>query len=251
MQENASYLSSCGKQSLTVSIVLTSLATFFLIKRMETSNDWMVVIALIFSILFMGVFTVEAFNGMGMHLQNRPSGYQFAFYNAALLCVKASILMQYSRVFPSQRMRHVCWIMLGVLVTYGSWAVISGFLNCIPVVRFWDPSTIGTLCVCVTSICRLLTLKRISNSPGPTYDNIPAATWSSIVCNTGIICACLPILRPLVSRIIPHLLSSLISSRHPNHRRISRGHIHDTHSPTHWGIPGMGMGVHTTITTRR
>ena len=65
------------------------------------------------------------------------------FYNAAVLCAKASILMQYFRVFPTQRMRIVCWIMISILALYGTWAVISAFLNCIPVAKFWDPTIEG------------------------------------------------------------------------------------------------------------
>ena len=39
-------------------------------------------------------------------------------------------------------------------------------------------------------------------------DNVGAASWSAIECNTGIICACLPSLRPLVTRMFPHLIPS-------------------------------------------
>lgn len=65
------------------------------------------------------------------------------FYNAAVLCAKASILMQYFRVFPTRRMRIICWAMIGILAIYGTWAVISAFLTCIPVAKFWNPSIPG------------------------------------------------------------------------------------------------------------
>ncbi|KAL2863497.1 uncharacterized protein BJX67DRAFT_260617 [Aspergillus lucknowensis] len=329
-EEKASYLSPRGIQSLVVSIVFTSLATIFvlarvytrtkLIKRIE-ANDWMVVIALIFSFVFMSFFIVEALNGMGMHFDDIPKPIllkqmkafwiTIPFYNAALLCAKASILMQYFRVFPSRGMRNTCWIMIGILATYGSWAVLSAFLNCIPVARFWDHSIPGSCLsskglwfsnasmhiatdlailiipipalatlelprkqrialisifalggfVCVTSICRLVSLKKISESSDPTYDNVGAAAWSSIECNVGIICACLPTLRPLVSRIIPQLLSSLTASRHHHQhhnakskpgssRNQGQSHVHDISPPAYWGIAAMGgMGVSTTITT--
>lgn len=61
------------------------------------------------------------------------------------------------------------------------------------------------------SILRLQSLVAISNSPDPTYDNPPAATWSSIETNIGIICSCLPCLRPLVSRYLPDVLSNTSS----------------------------------------
>jgi hypothetical protein len=49
----------------------------------------------------------------------------------------------------------------------------------------------------VVSILRLQSLVAISNSHDQTYDNPPAATWSSVETNIGIICSCLPCLRPL------------------------------------------------------
>jgi hypothetical protein len=50
---------------------------------------------------------------------------------------------------------------------------------------------------------RLQSLVRISNSIDPTFDNPPAATLSAVECNVGIICACLPYMRPLLSRMFP------------------------------------------------
>ncbi|KAL6704306.1 hypothetical protein ACN47E_008370 [Coniothyrium glycines] len=62
--------------------------------------------------------------------------------------------------------------------------------------------------VCVVSILRLQSLVSISNSSDPTYDNPPAATWSSVEVNVGIICSCLPLLRPLMIRWLPDAMSS-------------------------------------------
>ena len=64
-------------------------------------------------------------------------------YNTAVLLAKATILMQYFRVFPTRRMRIVSWTMIAILATYGTWCVISAFLNCIPVAKFWDPTIPG------------------------------------------------------------------------------------------------------------
>lgn len=306
-----SYFSHGGKRGLSISVVFTSLATIFvtariytrtrLMKRMEP-NDWMILIALTFSYVFMGFFIVESLNGMGMHGADIPPPVMLKqmkafwltipFYNAALLCAKASILMQYFRVFPTKRMRVVCWVLIGVLATYGSWAVLSAFLNCIPVAKFWNPTLPGYCInqkglwfsnasmhiftdlailiipipalhalelpkrqkialisifalggfVCVTSICRLVALKKISDSTDPTFDNVDAASWSAIECNTGIICACLPTLRPLVSRVIPHLLSTLSASGRTvyGNAPLSRGQ-----APTYWNGTGT---VSTTVT---
>ncbi|KAF2186516.1 hypothetical protein K469DRAFT_738399 [Zopfia rhizophila CBS 207.26] len=62
--------------------------------------------------------------------------------------------------------------------------------------------------VCVVSILRLQSLVAISNSEDPTFDNPPAATWSSVETNVGIICSCLPCLRPLLAKCLPDVFSS-------------------------------------------
>ncbi|KAH8725893.1 hypothetical protein GQ44DRAFT_207239 [Phaeosphaeriaceae sp. PMI808] len=59
--------------------------------------------------------------------------------------------------------------------------------------------------VCIVSILRLQSLVAISNSEDPTYDNPPAATWSSVEINVGIICSCLPCLRPLLNKCFPRI----------------------------------------------
>ncbi|PLB43139.1 integral membrane protein [Aspergillus steynii IBT 23096] len=308
--DDTSYLSPGGVKGLSISVVFTTLATCFVLARLYTrtrlmnrmeSNDWMIVIALVLSFVFMGLFIVEALNGVGMHAVDIPPPVMLKqmkafwvtipFYNAALLCAKASILMQYFRVFPTRRMRCISWIMIAVLATYGTWAVLSAFLNCIPVAKFWDPTLPGYCLsmkglwfsnasmhiatdlailliplpvlsaldlprrqkialmsifalggfVCVTSVCRLVALKKIADSDDPTYDNVDAATWSAIECNTGIICACLPTLRPLISRILPHLLSTL-STGGPSY---GNAPLSQARTPAYWNGTGT---VSTTIT---
>lgn len=51
--------------------------------------------------------------------------------------------MQYLRVFPTRRMRIVCWVMITILGVYGTWCVVSAFLTCVPVAKFWNPSLPG------------------------------------------------------------------------------------------------------------
>lgn len=62
--------------------------------------------------------------------------------------------------------------------------------------------------VCIVSILRLQSLVAISNSTDQSYDNPPAATWSSVEANVGIICSCLPLLRPLMTKCLPGVFSS-------------------------------------------
>ena len=59
-------------------------------------------------------------------------------YNASLRCTKFSILFQYLRIFPGQWFRVVCYIVMVIVASYSTWAVVSGYVNCVPVAKFWD-----------------------------------------------------------------------------------------------------------------
>ncbi|KAI9367872.1 hypothetical protein BJX61DRAFT_526406 [Aspergillus egyptiacus] len=64
-------------------------------------------------------------------------------YNASLAFTKFSLLFQYLRIFPSRRFRLICYSVMAVVVLYSSWAVISGFVNCVPVAKFWNSQIPG------------------------------------------------------------------------------------------------------------
>ncbi|KAL2434364.1 hypothetical protein ABEF95_004783 [Exophiala dermatitidis] len=61
---------------------------------------------------------------------------------------------------------------------------------------------------CITSILRLHALYISSTSSDLTHDNVDAATWSSAELNVGIMCACIPAMRPVISVIFPRLLGT-------------------------------------------
>jgi hypothetical protein len=66
---------------------------------------------------------------------------------------------------------------------------------------------------CITSILRLHSVYKVSKSKDVTWDNVGAATWSSIELNVGIICACLVTLKPVLGAVFPRLVYSN-TSRH-------------------------------------
>ncbi|KAF2199329.1 hypothetical protein GQ43DRAFT_433488 [Delitschia confertaspora ATCC 74209] len=204
-------------------------------------------------------------NGMGQHISTLTPRVimdsQKAFwasiwlYNLSLIFTKVSILVQYLRVFPQFAFRVCCYILLGIVASYGTWAFCGSVFICAPIPFFWDKSIKGGTClnelivwylnasmniatdfaiiilpmlvlrslkipirqkrtlfmifalgglVCIISIIRLSSLARIANSKDPTFDNPPAATLSAVESNVAIICACLPSLRPLLSRTFPN-----------------------------------------------
>jgi hypothetical protein len=60
----------------------------------------------------------------------------------------------------------------------------------------------------MTTVLRFHALYIASVSTDITYDNVGAATWSAVELNVGIICACIPAMRPLINLVFPRLLST-------------------------------------------
>lgn len=61
---------------------------------------------------------------------------------------------------------------------------------------------------CIIGILRLYFLYQSTVSTDLTYDNVSPATWSAIELNVGIMCACVPALRPVIGVMFPRLLAS-------------------------------------------
>ncbi|OAX81314.1 hypothetical protein ACJ72_04349 [Emergomyces africanus] len=151
-----------GRVAFAVGITVTSLAALFVAARLYTrsllvkkvgADDWTCLVSLIFSFAFMGLFIGEWKSALGGH-RSEISAETFKkqvillwasvpMYNTSLFCTKASICLQYHRIFPGSRIRIVCYGALVFIVLYGMWVVLGSFLICIPVKRFWDDTVEG------------------------------------------------------------------------------------------------------------
>ncbi|KAF2835883.1 hypothetical protein M501DRAFT_941205 [Patellaria atrata CBS 101060] len=101
--------------------------------------------------------------------------------------------------------------------------------------------------VCLVGILRFENLTRIEKSFDPTYDNAPGAMWSAIEDNVGIICACLPAMRPLLSKIMPTFFPGSSAERSNNYMTGTHkgsGHMRSTRNKSK-----SGMGLTTNVDT--
>lgn len=57
--------------------------------------------------------------------------------------------------------------------------------------------------VCIVTIVRMTTLETGAKGKDPTYTGSPTLKWTAVETNVGIICACLPLLRPILNKLIP------------------------------------------------
>ncbi|KAI2773472.1 hypothetical protein F4815DRAFT_404088 [Daldinia loculata] len=96
--------------------------------------------------------------------------------------------------------------------------------------------TVGVV-VCIASVMRLVTLQHVRRTEDPSVSGLPLGIWSGVELDLGIICACLPTLRPMLARAFPRLLGSTVDSELSwrGTRRITRDgnracRMHELHS---------------------
>ncbi|KAJ5120522.1 uncharacterized protein N7515_009910, partial [Penicillium bovifimosum] len=146
-----------GQQALVVTAVLTALSTLIVAMRfyarlglmkMTGREDWAILISLVFSLIYLSLVAAQLHYGMGIHsallstavLQKQLKCLWAAIpmYNASMAFTKISILFQYLRIFPGRSFRYACYSVMGVVALYSTWAIVSGFVNCVPVAKFWN-----------------------------------------------------------------------------------------------------------------
>ncbi|KAI1079169.1 hypothetical protein F5B20DRAFT_571179 [Whalleya microplaca] len=219
------------------------------------ADDYLVLIAL-----------VNTRNGLGKHLwdldpeqtEKYLKGFYISIllYNAALMFVKLTFLVQYYRVLAVKKMRI---LFLVAMIVIGCWSlsqVLVAIFICNPITGFWDKS-LHARCVpnllqwyinsalniatdiiifvlpmpvlshlnlpriqklvligifslgfftCAISVIRVKYLKQGGDY---SYENVEASAWSMTELCSGVTCACLPTLRPVVSKWVPSLSNRL------------------------------------------
>ncbi|KAI1490019.1 hypothetical protein F5X96DRAFT_679383 [Biscogniauxia mediterranea] len=138
--------------------------------KLET-NDWLLLIAWLFEILFAVCFGFTTAYGSGRHafaVSNRHLLQIFSiltecFYFPSMLFIKLSILSLYASIFPVKRFH---WWLKAVAVFMGAWALQGVFVTifqCVPVEYGWNREIPGGYCInygastIVTIVCNILT----------------------------------------------------------------------------------------------
>ncbi|KXG46038.1 uncharacterized protein PGRI_048940 [Penicillium griseofulvum] len=142
-----------------VTSIFTALAIFTVALRLYTRfflvkgaglDDLIISCALVSDLASYACMLVERANGLGVPT-TRLSSEQIErqlfwlwlsvpFYNLAMILAKISALTLFTRVFHPRSFLLVTRILIGFLVVVGLWTTISGFIYCIPISHFWNPS---------------------------------------------------------------------------------------------------------------
>ncbi|KAK8045562.1 hypothetical protein PG993_005586 [Apiospora rasikravindrae] len=122
-------------------------------------DDYMILVALLFTTVFVSLCIFVAAYGMGRHtivtvLEHPERSVPFAkatlaagvIYNPALVCTKISILLLYHRLFPGKRLKWACVGVGTFTIAYSITAIMTNIFQCVPVESNWD-TTITPHCV--------------------------------------------------------------------------------------------------------
>ncbi|CAK7199175.1 hypothetical protein SEUCBS139899_001847 [Sporothrix eucalyptigena] len=249
---NASTFAESRTTTVTVvSIVFASISLGMLLLRLYLRcrvlkasglDDWTMLIAQMLAIVVSVATVLETKYGLGRHVwgiasKNEINQLNYLYiniilYNLTMNVIKISFLLQYYRIFHSDRIRNICFCMMVTsgwcLHTLPIWYFSSAmnivtdaaiFLIPLPsVVRLQLPPRqkiviLFVFClgfgVCAISVARALTLRSASDTHDPTWDNTDAAIWSVVEMNCAILCSSVPTLRPLFARKLSGLKSTL------------------------------------------
>lgn len=98
----------------------------------------------------------------------------------------------------------------------------------------------------VASIIRITELHTFESND-PTWDIIPTSIWTLIECGTGIICACIPSLKPLVKVIWPHSFFSTIGNSNVETGIVETYKGHNSSHGSSWQGKGQKSGHSSTM----
>ncbi|KAH7075445.1 hypothetical protein BKA63DRAFT_297331 [Paraphoma chrysanthemicola] len=251
-------------------VVFLRLFTRLLLSRMVGLEDLCICIAMTLSLVLTVKTSEQVMHGLGRPQSELSKDERLTFlkafwinlwiYSIALTIIKVSILIQYLRIFPVRRFQKYCFLVLGVVIAYGSWTVFGNIFLCSPIASFWDKSINSnghcidrmvvwfanagvnialdmiifllpwpltrtlqiskrqrrglflmfglSASVATVSVIRLYSLHEVTKSDDLPFDSPAFATLSAVEVNVGIICACLPAMRPLLARMMPDYFSA-------------------------------------------
>ncbi|KAI7779281.1 uncharacterized protein LA080_001044 [Diaporthe eres] len=156
-------------------------------------------------------------------------------YKVATCLTKLSILSLYLRIFPNRNFRISTWIIGAIVVAYTLAACLVTVFGCHPIYKAWDKKAEGkcvdiiqvwystSIMIIITDVMIiLLPLNQIRHLQLPlfrkvllsgvfTQDQIyyqaTSNSWTFLEVNVGIICACLPVLRMPIRKLLSPLRS--------------------------------------------
>ncbi|CAP59759.1 uncharacterized protein PODANS_1_50 [Podospora anserina S mat+] len=138
--------------------VVLRLYTARSILRVSHKDDWLILIAVILSVLYSATLIAMTKFGLGYHIfylfhSNTWRGKTLLLLagfpaaitsNLSVLFIKCSILVFYLRFSTTRILNHVIYVMLVIVVIANSLAAFGVLFTCQPMSSFWDGKVKGT-----------------------------------------------------------------------------------------------------------
>jgi hypothetical protein len=119
-------------------------------------EDWILLVALIFSGLNTSATIRQAYFGLGKHQGDIPLQHiapmlqanwmSLLWYSLSMNAVEVSILLLYIRILTYHYIRYAAYSMLVFVLLLTVWYLISIFTVCIPLQSYWDITVQPTFC---------------------------------------------------------------------------------------------------------
>ncbi|EXJ61019.1 hypothetical protein A1O7_05172 [Cladophialophora yegresii CBS 114405] len=148
--------------SLAIFAVFLRLASRSLVSKRIWPDDIVISVAAILVIPFIGIGAWMAIHGLGKHTWDNSVWtatkiFQLfwvdeIFYIVILMLTKVSILLFYTRVFPSRGFQILCNTMIAFVVLSGVVVLLCQMLQCLPVAFNWDKSIRGAKCISINAL---------------------------------------------------------------------------------------------------
>ncbi|KAI1645953.1 uncharacterized protein F4817DRAFT_342065 [Daldinia loculata] len=140
-------------------IAITSVVLRFQARRIKgqklASDDWTILVALIFSIgVTIDILIMTQQGGLGTHQQYDDDGYPLdpestvifgkTTYALEILTLpavgltKISVLLMYKRIFTTSRFRTMTWILVGLIIAWTIAFTFAFVFSCTPVASQWN-----------------------------------------------------------------------------------------------------------------
>ncbi|KAI1088315.1 hypothetical protein F5B19DRAFT_432111 [Rostrohypoxylon terebratum] len=178
-------------------------------------SDYLAITSLVLSTVSSAMVIAAVHFGLGLHIEFVPLPsvrllmiHLFVaeiFYGIGFTFVKLSIITLYRQLFPTRLVLHGTMILTVAFIMWGVSVVLVSIFSCIPVQGFWDyifPNyNAHTTCV---------------NSRWFYIGSFTAAgVWSAVEIQIGVVCCCLPTIRPVISWLAPQSIKQRLSHSGP------------------------------------
>ncbi|AEO55679.1 hypothetical protein MYCTH_2299753 [Thermothelomyces thermophilus ATCC 42464] len=138
-----------------LSAVVVSLRFYVRAKLLRSvkSEDWCMLVSMLFCVAF-GIFMImESQSGLGRHMVDvseeefseyfRWSWIATLWYNLSLCFTKISILLLYLRVLTHDYIRKTTWAAMAIVAIYNAWAIGMYLTMCVPIAKVWNAKLEG------------------------------------------------------------------------------------------------------------